>query len=201
MKTYTHKSARSPGHARERGAILIVSLLILLVLTLLGLTGLSNMTIEERMAGNYQQRTIAFQAAESKISEVLFKGSPESETNPGTANPQYQQERDPFQLKMLAAATGTDPYPTTELIDTYDVIPNADVAVMIDMEYLGVNPGAKLIAGNELGGDLGAHAFEISANATYVVSDVTETARSNHRLHALIIGPTGSGGRIYVDPY
>ncbi len=50
--------------ARQRGAVLIVGLLILLVLTLLGVTAMKSTTLEERIAANDQYRTEAFQAAE-----------------------------------------------------------------------------------------------------------------------------------------
>jgi type IV pilus assembly protein PilX len=56
-----------PTPRRERGAVLIVSLVILLVLTILGVAGLQNTSMEERMAGNYRDRFTAFQAAETAL--------------------------------------------------------------------------------------------------------------------------------------
>lgn len=55
---------------RQRGAILIVSLLMLLVMTLIGVTAVSTTTLEEKMAGNTRQRQLAFQAADSALRDA-----------------------------------------------------------------------------------------------------------------------------------
>jgi len=52
----------------QRGAILIVSLIILLLMTLIGTTGMQTASLEEKMAGNMRDRNLAFQAAESALS-------------------------------------------------------------------------------------------------------------------------------------
>ena len=51
----------------ERGAVLIVGLLILVILTMLGITAMQTSTLEERMAGNLSSRELAFQAAEAGL--------------------------------------------------------------------------------------------------------------------------------------
>ncbi len=64
------KSAAStalPRRCRQRGAVLIFSLLMLLVLTLLGVTGVGNSLLEERMSGNFFQTYTAMQAAETAL--------------------------------------------------------------------------------------------------------------------------------------
>ncbi|MDH4766007.1 type IV pilus assembly protein PilX [Pseudomonas sp. SORGH_AS199] len=48
----------------QRGAILIVTLVMLLLLTLLALGSMRGTTLEERMAGNLRDESRAFQAAE-----------------------------------------------------------------------------------------------------------------------------------------
>ena len=52
---------------RQRGAVLITALVILFVLTLLGVAGMQNTVLEERMAGNYRDRQVAFEAAEAAL--------------------------------------------------------------------------------------------------------------------------------------
>jgi len=47
--------------------VLIVALILLLVLTILGLAAAQSTSLEERMAGNYRNNTLAFQAAEAGI--------------------------------------------------------------------------------------------------------------------------------------
>jgi type IV pilus assembly protein PilX len=48
-----------------------MSLVILLILTILGVTALSTSSLQEKMAGNIQDVTRAFQAAESGTSQAL----------------------------------------------------------------------------------------------------------------------------------
>lgn len=54
---------------RQQGAVLIVSLIILLILTLIGLSAMQNTTLEEKMAGNYRDKNLSFQAAETTLRE------------------------------------------------------------------------------------------------------------------------------------
>lgn len=51
----------------QRGATLIISLLILLVMTLIGVTAIQTTTMEEKMAGNMRDQNLAFQAAEAAL--------------------------------------------------------------------------------------------------------------------------------------
>lgn len=53
----------------QRGAVLIVSMLILLVMTIIGVTAMQSTTLEEKMAGNMRERNTAFQSAESALRE------------------------------------------------------------------------------------------------------------------------------------
>ncbi len=54
---------------RQRGAVLIVALVLLLVLTILGTAGLQDTTMEERMAGNFRDLSVALEAAEAALRE------------------------------------------------------------------------------------------------------------------------------------
>lgn len=79
MSTKTH----NPGHSRrgQRGAVLVISLLMLLVLTLIGLAATRSTTLEERMVGNQRDQQVAFQTAEMALrdGESLLQNP-----NPGT---------------------------------------------------------------------------------------------------------------------
>lgn len=61
------RSTFRPG--AQRGAVLIVGLLLLLVLTMLGVTSMRSAMLEERMTGNVQDNVVAFQAAEAGLRE------------------------------------------------------------------------------------------------------------------------------------
>lgn len=51
----------------QRGAALAVGLIFLLVLTILGVSSLSTTSLEEKMAGNLQEKSRAFQTAEAAV--------------------------------------------------------------------------------------------------------------------------------------
>ncbi len=51
----------------QQGAVLIVSLIMLLIMTIIGLSAMQSTVLEEKMAGNYRNSNIAFQAAETAL--------------------------------------------------------------------------------------------------------------------------------------
>ncbi|WP_439857847.1 pilus assembly PilX family protein [Pseudomonas syringae] len=53
--------------ARQRGMVLLVSLVFLLLLTLLGISSMQNATLQEKMAGSVVVRNVSFQAAEAQL--------------------------------------------------------------------------------------------------------------------------------------
>lgn len=57
----------NPTRGSQRGAVLIVALVLLLVLTVLGTASIRDTTMEERMAGNYRDYSAALEAAESAL--------------------------------------------------------------------------------------------------------------------------------------
>lgn len=52
---------------RQKGAVLVVGLIILVVLTLLGVQAMRSNVSQERMASNMRERNVAFQAAEAAL--------------------------------------------------------------------------------------------------------------------------------------
>lgn len=84
---------------RQRGAVLIVGLIILVVLTLLGVQALRGNLAQERMSYNVRERNAAFQAAEAAL-RVGESAGPFPSTTSALADP----------LNWVAAdATGTVP--------------------------------------------------------------------------------------------
>lgn len=72
-----HVPSRVPAlPARQRGVVLVVSLIMLLLLTIIGVTSMSTSNLQELMARNVLDRNTAFQAGES----VLVDGETEVET-------------------------------------------------------------------------------------------------------------------------
>lgn len=58
----------TPTAARQHGAALIVSLILLVVITLIGVSGMQASSLQERMSGNMYDRAIAMQSAEAALS-------------------------------------------------------------------------------------------------------------------------------------
>jgi len=60
-----------PGPHRQRGAALVVGLVVLLMLTLLGVSNMNMTTVELKITSNAQNRHHAFQGAASLIEQSL----------------------------------------------------------------------------------------------------------------------------------
>lgn len=78
MKTFP----RHPAIARQRGATLVVVLILLLLMTLLGLASLRSTILEERMTSNLLDRSLAFQVAEAGLREAEATLTPNPTTIP-----------------------------------------------------------------------------------------------------------------------
>ena len=67
MKTHTFRNGpgRSGLPARQKGEVLLVGLGIFVVLALLGVTYAQSAIMQERLAGNFKDLSVAFQSAEA----------------------------------------------------------------------------------------------------------------------------------------
>lgn len=59
----------------QQGVALVMALVILLIMTLLGITAMGTSSLEEKMAGNIQEATRAFEAAESGLNSAFTDSS------------------------------------------------------------------------------------------------------------------------------
>ena len=60
--------------SKQRGAVLVVGLILLMILTVLGISGMTTGTLELTMAGNAQFYQQAFQAAETGLALAIAAG-------------------------------------------------------------------------------------------------------------------------------
>jgi type IV pilus assembly protein PilX len=92
--------ARQPRR-RQQGVALIMALVFLMILTIIGVTALSTTSLQEKMAGNVQDKHTAFQAAESALREAegIVLGWTAGTTPAFTGSGYYQPK------------LATDPYP------------------------------------------------------------------------------------------
>jgi type IV pilus assembly protein PilX len=94
-----HQRPHSPG---QRGAALVVGLLLLVVLTMLAISGMATASLELRMAGNEQYRKRAFQAADAAIERAIQAGVYDTVTTIGT----YAASGDPAMQPSPVRGTG-----------------------------------------------------------------------------------------------
>lgn len=64
------RNRNSAMHRKQQGIVLIVGLVMLISLTLIGVTAMKSTTMDERIAANTQFKVIAFQTAESVLSDA-----------------------------------------------------------------------------------------------------------------------------------
>ena len=65
----SHAHPAAPLARHQRGVALVVALLLLLVITIVGLAAVRSTTMQQKMTSNFQDRQIAFQAAEAALRE------------------------------------------------------------------------------------------------------------------------------------
>ena len=58
---------RPPSPGKQQGIVLIVAMVMLIVMSILGISSVRGIALEEKMASNAHDRSIAFQAAEAAL--------------------------------------------------------------------------------------------------------------------------------------
>ncbi|MCW8196103.1 hypothetical protein F6455_15020 [Proteobacteria bacterium 005FR1] len=81
----------------QKGAVLVISLLLLLVITLVGMSSLGTTTLEEKMTSNMQAKHVVFQAADTTIEEAV--------DNTSFLWKAYEKGIDPAELETFQPAT------------------------------------------------------------------------------------------------
>jgi len=73
---------------QQSGIVLVIGLIMLLLMTLIGVTAMQVTSLEEKMAGNFRNHNVAFQAAESALRYAESHLNSEGETafNPLSLN-------------------------------------------------------------------------------------------------------------------
>lgn len=150
---------------RQRGTVLIVSLLILLVMTIIGVSAVSTTSLEEKMASSFQQVEVAFQAAESTINAVFQDGTPGSQGYDGTSDPL---------VDAVSAGVGAVTTTRTFNMDPNNYQANTTVTGTATISYSGETaaPGYSMKVG---GGGIADHIFTVTATATIAATNASST--------------------------
>ena len=169
--------------AKQRGSILIVSLMILVVLTMIGVSSMSTTSLQERMAGNFRDRQIAFQAAETALAyaEEFARNNINSASIFNDTNGFYATYSGPTNLNAFDASwwTGTNSIVLATTINQVRTQPRylieyrGDVGVV---EKTSINVGGY---GESTGGGLIAN-FRITARATGLSDNTVIILQSNY---------------------
>jgi len=90
------------SYDRQKGAVLVVSLLLLVVITTLAVSGMNTATTELAMARNDQNYEFAFQAAETGLEQAMAQGSFNTlaETDLGLAYVDEDSQHDEYHAKI-----------------------------------------------------------------------------------------------------
>ncbi len=105
MRIETSRAIRSPA-ALQRGAVLVVGLIMLVMITLITISGMQATTLEERMAGNLADRNRAFQSAEIALrtgEELVEPGKP---FVPGVGMYEFEGTQAPIDIYLESNWTG-----------------------------------------------------------------------------------------------
>ena len=159
MKHITAK----PMH-QQRGAVLIISLIMLLVLTLLGVSSMRTTTLEEKMAGNLRDKNLAFQAAETALrdGEDLIETLVATSSFDGTSGRLGSADTDP---DFFATATwsNTDSIAYSGTMSDVAVQPRYIVKFI---KQVSSNDGSMKVGGYGLRGTNTVNNFRVTAKGT-----------------------------------
>jgi len=129
--------------ARQRGAVLIVSLILLVVMTLLGVTSMNSTSLEEKMAANSQETTRAFQIAETGLS-LAFNDNDFYDLNAYNPAEQYLPKEDVLEqsdkVDLASTFKGWSPPPTGSLYSA-----TSFQAAHFDFESLGTTGSSSTV--------------------------------------------------------
>lgn len=145
---------------KQRGAVLIMSLVLMMIVAMLGITGVRTVVMEKNMASNSQYSMQVFQAAETAV-----EGSIADDTVLADA------------LAAGLSVPQSRTYDVNSAYQTYDVTSGSAVI------YTGTAGGA-LIEGYSLD-DFSAYQFQITATGAIATSGAT----SIHVQDLSLIGP------------
>lgn len=184
MKKMTQRQLK-----KQQGAVLVMSLLMLFVLTLIGVSSFNTTTMEEKMSGNSRNRQLAFQAAETAVSDA------ERFIKDNVNNPVAQFTATGGTGGLYNLGNGPSTINATDKSwwsgitkRTYTATMQGDISAppIYTIEYLGETKGNSPTEGNILGGEAGAgsggsiHAFRITVRGTGLTDNSVVVIQSHY---------------------
>lgn len=163
----------------QRGAALMVGLMILTVVTLVALSSMKNTNTQQTLAGNMQQRMLVYQAAESLIRVVVNTvnrpGAPMGGgDHPLVAAISNAMDTDPDTVAPAFPLPNLDGAPPPA--DPGVPAPAAEIQGVGTLTYLGSTNAPGYSIGQGASGVYVAHRFQINS----VVNMTTENTQDTH---------------------
>lgn len=156
--------------SRERGAVLIIGLMLLLVMTLIGVTAMQSTTLDEKISANTQYKMLTYQASETGLLQAWEHDDLGLRTFPiasvGSASVTLDASSTPA-LPVSSLQTGVNGASAQiSVVETF-----------VGSEFNPIVPGYSLGAGHN-----GLY-FDVDSTATIDGA----SARSTHRRGAVVI--------------
>ena len=181
MKMLTNKT-------KQKGSVLILSLMILVVLTIIGVSSMSSTSLQERMAGNFRDREIAFQSAEMALAFAEnYVSSTINTANLGDADGYYNTYSGPTSKNAFTGDgssianwwTGTDSQILSTTIDEVRTQPRFTIEAR---EEIGDNSGTSINIGayGESTGGGKITSFRVTARGTGKSDSTVVILQSNY---------------------
>ncbi|MGF1548023.1 MAG: PilX N-terminal domain-containing pilus assembly protein [Thiotrichales bacterium] len=156
------------GPGQQRGAVLIVALLILLVMTIIGVSAMKSTTLDERIAANTQFKTTTFQTSESALAEASTFAQVE---NCFTASCRVCDDRDPDERRARDNDYFLDHEQGPILVDREYAVGRADPEAESTINAIGMarmcDRGVVTITGTSIGvggaAPLALRVFDVTA--------------------------------------
>lgn len=170
--------------SHQRGAALVVGLLLLLVLTILAISGMTTASLEMLMAGNEQYQERAFQAADSAVERAITAGVYNTNATVGdyipSGNPNIAPtpDRGTGQVGCVQTIPADADTATDDSTDCYEYFVRFD-------EQSGTTPVPG--GGYSLGTGFNAYHFVVDAFGT-----ADRGAQSDHQASFYVVGPGGT---------
>jgi len=165
---------------QQRGIVLVVGLVMLVSLTLIGVTAMKSTTLDERIAANTQFKAIAFQVAESVLSDAASWES--------TVDCYLKGESvcDNITTKLSGAGD-----PAKEHIKLY-ATGAGNVEGRGEMTYL----GEQMLAGYSIGGPISTPVVKITGCASDAANKCSDAgaklgntnAKASHNMGVALVG-------------
>jgi type IV pilus assembly protein PilX len=155
---------------KQQGSVLILSLIILLVLTMLGVSSMSSSSLQEKMAGNFRDREVAFQAAEAALAygENWAENTINTESAFDGNNGLYATFTGPKTTNAFNTATWWTGTKSREMATSIEEVRTAPRFTVEYRDELGVEEGTAIVMENH-GEDQGGGkitSFKVTARGT-----------------------------------